>query len=288
MMAEPTKDAENVTPEKAFSLLGNETRVAIIQVLGEASNPLSFSAVRERVGTRDSGQFNYHLTKLVGSFVRRTDEGYELSYAGHRIVGAIHSGTYRRGDRMNFDLDSTCTVCETTIKATYENERVTVRCPGCETRLSEFGFPPGGFENRTITELTQVFGQYVDGIFSFMLRGICLNCSGKTVGKLIEETDRIDDDAPAYVEVACDQCGELTTSHVNGYLLHHPAVASFHYDHGIDLDRSELWNLDLYRNESLTLLSSDPLSVGSTIELDGDRLDLVISEDLSVSVETDR
>jgi DNA-binding transcriptional ArsR family regulator len=273
-----------VSPEEAFSILGNETRIAIVQALGESSDPLSFSAVRADVGTRDSGKFNYHLSKLVGSFVQNSESGYELSYAGHRIVGAIHSGTYRQGDRMKFDLDSICTVCGTTIEAEYEDEQVSVRCPGCETQLSSFGFPPGGFEDRSVTELTRVFGQYVDAIFSFMLRGICLNCSGKTTGRLIEETERIDDDALAYVEVVCDQCGETTTSHVNGYLLHHPAVIAFYYDHGIDLDRSDLWNLDLYRNESLTLRSEDPLSVRSTIELDGDRLELVVEDDLSVSV----
>jgi DNA-directed RNA polymerase subunit RPC12/RpoP len=285
-MTDSAKDG--ITPDEAFSILGNETRIAIVQALGETDDSLSFSALRAAVGTRDSGKFNYHLNKLVGSFVRRTEDGYELSYAGYRIIGAIHSGTYRQGDRREFDLESICTICGATIEATYENEQVVIRCPGCERQLSGFGFPPGGFEDRTITELTHVFGQYVDGIFSFMLRGICLNCSGKTTGRLIEETERIDDDdAPAYVEVACDRCGELTTSHVNGYLLHHPAVASFHYDHGVDLDRADLWNLDLYRNESLRLLSEDPLSVRSIIELDGDRLEIVVEEDLSVRVGRD-
>lgn len=61
---------------EAFALLGDETRVAMIEALVDESrtsldNPrLSVSDLRERIGRPDSGQFNYHLDKLVGHFVR--------------------------------------------------------------------------------------------------------------------------------------------------------------------------------------------------------------------------
>ncbi|MCH7660071.1 MAG: helix-turn-helix transcriptional regulator [Euryarchaeota archaeon] len=81
--------SEEIPPEEAFALLGNETRVAIIRELGTADDPRSFSDLHAAVGVRDSGGFNYHLQKLVGSFVRRTDEGYELSGAGERIHESV-------------------------------------------------------------------------------------------------------------------------------------------------------------------------------------------------------
>jgi hypothetical protein len=74
---------------EAFATLGNETRLSILLALWEAyepfvaTNAVAFSELRERVGMRDSGQFNYHLDKLRGHFVRKTDAGYELRRAGH-------------------------------------------------------------------------------------------------------------------------------------------------------------------------------------------------------------
>lgn len=64
-----------LSPDDAFGLLGNETRLAILQALGDAADPLSFSELRDRVWVSDSGQFNYHLDQLTGPFVGQTDEG---------------------------------------------------------------------------------------------------------------------------------------------------------------------------------------------------------------------
>jgi hypothetical protein len=65
-------DERPVDPERAFRLLSDETRVGILRGLWEASNDaVSFSELRERVGTPDSGQFNYHLGKLREHFVSK-------------------------------------------------------------------------------------------------------------------------------------------------------------------------------------------------------------------------
>ncbi|MGN8212691.1 DUF7347 domain-containing protein [Halococcus salifodinae] len=42
--------------ERRLSALGNETRVAIHREIADAEDALSFSDLRERVGTRDSGK----------------------------------------------------------------------------------------------------------------------------------------------------------------------------------------------------------------------------------------
>lgn len=63
-------------PDEAFAVLGDESRIDILKSLGEANDQLSFSELYERVDTPDSGQFSYHLDKLLGHFVRKTDDGY--------------------------------------------------------------------------------------------------------------------------------------------------------------------------------------------------------------------
>ena len=76
-----------------FELLSDETRLGIVRELavvnadGSAENGLSFSELRTRVGTRDSGQFNYHLGRLRGNLVEKNGAGYELTELG-LVVGA--------------------------------------------------------------------------------------------------------------------------------------------------------------------------------------------------------
>lgn len=75
-----TDDGPAIDPayREGFSFLDSETRVDILLVLAadlDESGPdeepgLSFSSLRERVGVRDSGRFNYHLEKLAGPFIR--------------------------------------------------------------------------------------------------------------------------------------------------------------------------------------------------------------------------
>jgi DNA-binding transcriptional ArsR family regulator len=137
----------------AFETLDGGIRVEILRALAEhraASEPtveLSFSELRERVGLRDSGQFNYHLDKLRGQFVAKSDEGYDLTPVGQQVASALLSGVYEQGtDHDPVELDDDCPVCDEPLSATYETGVLKVLCP------AEHGFsntiPPGTFEGR--------------------------------------------------------------------------------------------------------------------------------------------
>ena len=277
-------NSEEVTPDKAFAQLGNETRIRIVQELGDTDEPLRFSELKERVGTRDSGQFNYHLDQLVGTFLRKTDDDrYELSYAGGQVVGAILSGEYnRQGTDDRFTLDRACPNCGSQIEATYENERVEVQCPACDEFLSGFGFPPGGFEGRSDEELPSTFNNWVLGLCRLAIGGICFNCLGAMTGSLSDEKSEFHEGQPVFVRFRCNRCANQTTMAVNSYLSLHSVVISFLYDHGVDVFDGELWDLEFLREDTLSIRSTEPLVVESTIELDGDGLTLVVEDDLSV------
>lgn len=279
-------DGSALSPEAAFGLLGNETRVAIIRTLGETvQEPLSFSELRERVGVRDSGQFNYHLNKLVGSFVRREDGDYTLTYAGARVVGAILAGTFNeKGAHESFELDAACPICGSPIVANYRDERVTVRCPDCDEQLSTFGFPPGGLENRDAAELTRTFERWLRNVFTLMADGICLNCTGRTHGELTTDSEYMRDDEEVVAEFTCERCNDVATSSVASFVLSHPAVVAFHYEHGIDLGETPEWNLTWLRNKQTTLDSRDPPRATTRVTLDGDELELAVDADLNVTV----
>jgi len=88
MMTAARQDLMGEDPTDALEVLGNEIRMAILRELAEADGALTFTELRERVGVRDTGKFNYHLTKLCAYFVRETDGGYELGHAGSRVIAA--------------------------------------------------------------------------------------------------------------------------------------------------------------------------------------------------------
>ncbi|MCO8242733.1 MULTISPECIES: helix-turn-helix domain-containing protein [unclassified Haladaptatus] len=278
-------DEREVSPEQAFSLLGNDTRIGIIQALWKADEPLSFSDLHDRVEIRDSGQFNYHLNKLVGLFVRQVDGKYELTFAGSQVIGAILSGTYtQRAETERFELDANCPDCGTELTATYEEERVTIRCETCDEDRSTFGLPPGAFEGRDESELQRTFERWLLNVFSLMADGVCLRCSGKTIGSLITESEYFYSDQEVGIEFVCERCGDRASGNLGTYLLRHPAVVAFHYDHGIDLTKATVWELEWLSGDNERLVSEDPLVAECIVTLDGDELTLTVDEELAVHV----
>ena len=98
-VAAAVDETSDETLSENLALLSDERRVAIVRELAAAGavpgSPvtISFSELLERVGIRDSGQFNYHLGRLRGRFVDRTDEGYRLTPTGaalgETILGSV-------------------------------------------------------------------------------------------------------------------------------------------------------------------------------------------------------
>ncbi|MFP9061299.1 ArsR/SmtB family transcription factor [Natrialbaceae archaeon A-chndr2] len=97
-------------PTDALEVLGNETRIAILRALADADGPLRFTDLRQRVDVRDTGRFNYHLSKLCEYFVRETADGYELGHAGTRLIASTDFANSNPEADGAVDGD-TCSVC---------------------------------------------------------------------------------------------------------------------------------------------------------------------------------
>jgi predicted RNA-binding Zn-ribbon protein involved in translation (DUF1610 family) len=277
--------ASELSPQEAFSLLGNETRIGIIQALWELSEDsrekTSFSELRNRADVADSGQFNYHLGKLVGTFVRRDEDGYELTYAGRRIIGAILDGTYtKRAEIDPFDIGGSCFDCGSTLEARYETDQFVVRCPNCENTVLQFTFPPGVLEGRTHEERAEASSHWIRAQLSFTVNGICPNCAGVITHSLTMESEHHNREVG--LEYDCERCNHHATSTVALHLSYHPAVIAFHDDHGINLSE-EFWDSYVWSGgEYTTVRSEDPWRISLTIPLADDELKLVIDEDLNI------
>ncbi|WP_121821152.1 winged helix-turn-helix domain-containing protein [Halostella salina] len=270
------------SPEAAFSLLSNETRFAILRALYDADErSLSFSDLRERTGVRDSGQFNYHLGKLVGVFVREVDDGYALRYAGKQVIGAVLSGAYTRELTVDpVPVDANCFECGASLAATYRNERARVGCTECDLSVTEYGVPPGLVEGYDREDLPHVFDRWIRTQMSQQFAGFCERCLGR-----IRTT--MDDDPDPELGVPglsheCDRCSFSSVSVVGAAVIDHPAVVAFHHDHGVDLRETPLWDLDWLVSDRHELLSTDPPRVRVVIPLGDEELRVDVDADATV------
>ena len=99
----------------------------------ECQNVLGFSELMERVNVADSGRFNYHLTKVVGTFVKKSDDGYALRGPGQLLYEALVAGTLT--DRQSiepFSVDD-CPDCNGKLSVAYHSDHlITVKCVDCD------------------------------------------------------------------------------------------------------------------------------------------------------------
>jgi DNA-binding transcriptional ArsR family regulator len=305
----PVSDAGGPPTAEAFSLLSDETRLEIIRAIGNTGpegDPLAFSELRERVGLRDSGQFNYHLDKLTGKFVREKDddddegEGYGLTYAGVLVYQALVRGTFdQRFEVETFDTGIDCHECDGTYEASYDPTSLfTLECPDCESRLYYAHFPPRGVENRTREEFLAAADQWIRKDVAVFTRGLCPYCSGDVETTLVTATEEEADDdhqfptderpMVAYVRYNCQRCQAQIFSTVGMHLVTHPAVMGFFEDHGVDLRTRPLWDIEFAASSGYARLQAeDPPRVAITVEAGDDHLELVVDETASV-VERDR
>ncbi|GKZ12417.1 ArsR family transcriptional regulator [Haladaptatus sp. T7] len=293
--SDASENRERTTPEEAFSILGNELRVEILHELATearseetvAGGPgLTFSQLYERVDATNSSRFSYHLQKLTDTFVRETETGYKLTYAGDKIVRTILAGTYHeRPEFEPVELDGMCPSChETTLRATYEEESLVVRCTACELQLLSFLLSPAQARNRTPTEIMHSADRYVRDEYSMALDGVCSECLGRMTNRIRPGREPVPE---SHLSVhSCEQCGYRVTAPVELCLVYHPAVVAFYWEHGTDIRDESFWKLfeyihsDRWRTECL---SSDPYEFRVTMTVGGDELRVEVDETLSVT-----
>lgn len=250
---------------EAFELLGNETRLAILLTLWDAADPghgrdaVSFTELRGRVGIRQGGRFNYHLDKLVGRFVERTDDGYALRHTGKTIVRTvIGNGGFEDASFERTAIEIPCRHCGGQTAVTYEDEwlyRVCTDCKGTfETPdvpagcLSGFPLAPAAITDRTPEACFAVAKfQMLQSVHNKM-EGICSACSGAAGQELVicqdhdptgicESCGRAE---PVRVRLVCEVCRDWAVVPVPTCLTFHPAVVGFYYDRGFSVQ----WNVE--------------------------------------------
>ena len=210
-----------LAPDDAFATLGNGTRMAVLRTLGEHDGgPLSFSELHDAVEMRDSGQFNYHLDQLVGHFVEKTGDGYELRRAGGRVIEAVLSGAVTDDPVLErTEIDHACHYCGAPLEMRFEQESTATFCTECAGAFAQSsggdaeaaaadgdGFmgylhlPPAGLAERSPTEVHEVAFAWQVSEALLTANGVCPRCSAKTE----EEVSVCEVHDPA--EEVCSEC----------------------------------------------------------------------------------
>lgn len=303
-------ETTRLSPDDAFGVLGNETRIQILQVLAEADDPLTFSALRDRVGMRDSGQFNYHLGQLEDCFVRKTDDGYRLRQAGRRITQAIIAETVTGNAVLEpTRLDAPCPYCGADIEVSYREETLLIRCTDCvgsfegieststafETlpagTLTLYSLPPGGLADRSPRQIveTALGNTYLE--FLSMADDICPRCTGS-----VDRTTKVCPDHDADTGV-CAHCGSRfgvhflahcrnCTHYKQGTIKHHllgdPEIRAFFETRGIDTLTPSWEDMAVFYTYEEDVHSVDPFEALFTFTVGKDELTVTMDDDLSI------
>jgi hypothetical protein len=275
---------ENSVTEKltsAVELVSHETRAQTLVELAtqHRESPrdptMQFTELRKQVGHADPGNFNYHLKRLTGGLVIKTEAGYKLSDIGLRFVGILLSDRFDPDADIDIDTTISCPICARSATVAYEQGTIRAECGQGHSLRGDIG--PGLVADRTVEtalELAVSTGQFQTRL---AIRGICHNCDGPISGELQPPVSK---DEPITFVASCDRCGSFVQNTAGGCVFDHPAVVSLCYEHGIDT-RTNRWALYEYV-ESTTVSERNPLRVEVEIAVEDERVVLVLSEDGTV------
>lgn len=300
---------------EAFSALGNETRLAILLALWERYDPftdanaVSFSDLYDTIGLRDSGQFNYHLDKLTGHFIRKSDDGYELRRAGQKLVRAVIAG--RGLEEPEFgpaEIDLDCWLCGAPTAVTYQDEWLYHVCTECDGLfagdaeepdgyLGGMSLDPAGLTHRSPEDLLAVSWMRTMHHLHMGVESICNECSGEMARSLHICGEHEPDGGvctncgrhvPVVGRLRCTVCKTTHMAPPRLFLAYHPAVIAFYHEHGITIQygRTTVETFTDITEHVLEakqeVISNDPPQVRVTFTHNDDTISLTLESDLKV------
>ncbi|WP_336135452.1 winged helix-turn-helix domain-containing protein [Natronomonas amylolytica] len=307
-------DSTGIEPDTAFQILGNETRMAILQALGEAEDPLPFSTLFDRIDYDTTANFSYHLEQLEDHFVRQTSDGYTLQQAGKRVVKAVLSGAVTDAptlERTEYEK-RTCPYCGAPFQIGYHHGRVWMSCPDCPGTFGpshapgepisppDHGFlghlrlPPAGLEGRTPAEALETANIWGHLDFMAMASGVCPRCGARIDQRVtvcenhtLEDglCDRCDCRHAVQLHSQCTNCiHKETAPFVFGRLIATVEVLDFLTSHGINPVAHE-HGTDFGRallDYDEEVLSVDPFEARFTLSANDETLTVTVDDELSV------
>jgi hypothetical protein len=291
-----------------FAALGDETRLRILRVLGDAGTTdarevayvpfdrpdvrgIAYSTLQERTGVEDNGRLNYHLDHLRGTLVEHGPGGYTLTWPGvltyrYLVVGVFGDAPVER----EFAVEGSCPKCDAGLVARYGRDQVLyVDCADCSKRLCMVHVPRRGAA-RSETALLRAGAHRFRYWTSSFADGICPWCAGDVDASVTLSsgpgsfvTERLDTPSATFL---CRDCSAVYYPGIGSLLLSDAAVVAHCHRFGTDPTSEYPWRVpfavDADRSE---VVHRDPVRVAVTVGPPDDAVRAVVDESLSVTVE---
>ena len=232
-------------PSEVFAVLGDEVRMAVLRALAESWNragfdldyALSFTELRRATGV------NYHLQQLTDHFVHKVDDGYEFRYLGWKIARLIlNEGIHEPYDVEPFSFSGDCHACgHGTLVGRYVNEWLWIRCPACETPITDVEVRPRVLAERSTAEVIGLCDRRMRRRIRLFLDGVCADCLDDT-----EQTVGVHAWGPdEFVRLIheCSGCDTRWLPAMGWYAIDDPRVVAFYDDRGVDVESVPYWEL---------------------------------------------
>ncbi|MFC7134214.1 MULTISPECIES: ArsR/SmtB family transcription factor [Salinibaculum] len=247
------------TAAEVFRLLSDDIRLDILRAVARGQHDnletgvanLSFSDIYEQVDVDNTSKLSYHLGELTGTFLRKHESGYAFTHAGEQMVRFILAENYRPpGAVGGIETAGRCLHCgEPALRAAVEDQYFVIRCAECSHPALSYRVTPAQVRSRQGSELIDAIAWDQAGDFLKVRQGVCPDCTGRM------ETDVFSTDDVAMhgsIPVAfgtvseCEECLRFLSLPLPLTVAYHPASVAFHWEHGINVIGTGLWEFHDY------------------------------------------
>ncbi len=244
-----------------FGLLADDIRLEILRTIarvqfaeretGETS--LSFSAIYDRVDVENTSKLSYHLGELTGTFLRKGGDGYAFTYAGEQLVRFILAENYRSPPGFApIEVSGRCLFCgESRLEAMVEGQYFMLRCQACEGPAFSYRVRPAQVRSHTGTALIDAVIWEQAGDILKLREGVCPDCAGRMATEVLAAETPIAESVPASFAAssACQQCLRWMSLPLPYSAAYHPESVSFHWEHGLDILGTGIWEFHQYLHD---------------------------------------
>ncbi|WP_254841002.1 winged helix-turn-helix domain-containing protein [Natronomonas marina] len=250
------------TADEVFRLLSDETRLDVLRTVAVAQHEnkktgvaaLSFSEIYDRVDVDDTSKLSYHLGELTGTFLRKHEDGYGFTHAGEQMVRFVLAENYRRPTEVGpIETEGGCQFCgETTVRAVLEDQYFMVYCTACDRGANAYRVRPAQVRDRRGADLIDAVAREQAGDLLKTRRGVCPDCAGRIETEVWDATDiRFPDEIPVSFITGseCRECLRFLSLPLPIAAAYHPASISFHWERGIDILESGVWEFNRFLHD---------------------------------------
>jgi hypothetical protein len=224
---------------------------------------MTFTELFEAVETDDSGNFNYHLKRLLDRLVTKEGEYYRLTHGGIQLFSSLQATTYAPGYEESIPLDRPCPLCDEDLEATYREGYLDI---GCEDHLLlETYVHPSWIRSLSADEFLRRVSVTLHHQIEAIVTGFCPLCHGSLGHELRTDTEPY----PVEYYYPCTQCGTELRLRPQQTVLSHGKVEAFYRERGVEVGETLPWRLYETYGET-RVVSEDPPHVEFDLDVEGD------------------